>query len=787
MGNSNSSSNRGRHGDSKGQQKSDNDSKSESKPSVILPTEPGRPIVKLTKIKTDDSELTDEITLKWKGPSRRGNVKIQGYLVEMWDLGMNEWVRVVGTDDPGVTECRLSNILSGMLYRFRVSAVTDAGLSLPSLPSEAFVINIPGVNIAPYWVTTPNHKYAYKIHDTLHFRLEALGTPHPNFHWYKDDEQIFLADGISMVHTQNATELIVDNLQPEDVGVLRCSAVNTIGRINWETKINLISPPEFDVGGLRRKYRFREDEIIRIKCPLISIPKPDVRVYRRENEMKILMESGFVLIQSIDNIVFKIESASTKHTGIWTLEAANEHGVSDIELNIKVESVPKIPSRPTVEVGLTDVMLSWDHDTDNNSAVRYLIEYYRDQWALWLKAKYSNTSENILVSDLIPGSYYKFRVKAINNSGTSDPSEVSESVMIRGHVEDIDGDLEDLVDKEPYFSQSNSRRNKFKTESFRRKAKFASLSELSVKKKEDKDDSTTTTQSQKERQASLEREVYYDKDTRKEVVTYFKPSVHEKYNMTRDESDRYKRSMSELCSKLLHISSHSLQKPNYNDNSRPSNLTQSTFFQSKDQLHESNFLESFTNSNHHRYSLPDYPPGLEPPIPPPRRLKKKKRREKSAVEKRIERRNAHRSLSEIRGRISSLQNLLFSKKDETMRQRREEELSSKSLHSLSFFLEAEDKIRPAPKVISVQNLTGLLETHFLVDSDENIIDNMSEQMDINRSIESSQYNISSSKNPTDTEEDITLVQSTNDCTSRTLIPDDSNIDSDVSYSSIDLD
>ncbi|CAB4059205.1 TTN [Lepeophtheirus salmonis] len=357
MGNSNSSSNRGRHGDSKGQQKSDSDSKSESKPSVILPTEPGRPIVKLTKIKTDASELTDEITLKWKGPSRRGNVKIQGYLVEMWDLGMNEWVRVVGTDDPGVTECRLSNILSGMLYRFRVSAVTDAGLSLPSLPSEAFVINIPGVNIAPYWVTTPNHNMHIKsmILFTLGWKPLAL-----------------------------LTQISTDNLQPEDVGVLRCSAVNTIGRINWETKINLISPPEFDVGGLRRKYRFREDEIIRIKCPLISIPKPDVRVYRRENEMKILMESGFVLIQSIDNIV---------------------------------ESVPKIPSRPTVEVGLTDVMLSWDHDTDNNSAVRYLIEYYRDQWALWLKAKYSNTSENILVSDLIPGSYYKFRVKAINNSG----------------------------------------------------------------------------------------------------------------------------------------------------------------------------------------------------------------------------------------------------------------------------------------------------------------------------------------------------------------------------------
>ena len=49
------------------------------------------------------------------------------------------------TDD---TECTLSNILSGILYRFRVTAITKEGLSsFPSDPSEPFVIDIPGVQV----------------------------------------------------------------------------------------------------------------------------------------------------------------------------------------------------------------------------------------------------------------------------------------------------------------------------------------------------------------------------------------------------------------------------------------------------------------------------------------------------------------------------------------------------------------------------------------------------------------------------------------------------------------
>ena len=69
----------------------------------------------------------------------------KGYEVEMWDLGLQEWVHVASTDFPELT---LSNILSGILYRFRVTAITaEGGVSFPSDPSEPFVINIPGVQV----------------------------------------------------------------------------------------------------------------------------------------------------------------------------------------------------------------------------------------------------------------------------------------------------------------------------------------------------------------------------------------------------------------------------------------------------------------------------------------------------------------------------------------------------------------------------------------------------------------------------------------------------------------
>ena len=56
---------------------------------------------------------------------------------------LKEWVRVTESYESKST---LANILAGIMYRFRVIGVLDDGrTTLPSEPSDPFVVDLPGL------------------------------------------------------------------------------------------------------------------------------------------------------------------------------------------------------------------------------------------------------------------------------------------------------------------------------------------------------------------------------------------------------------------------------------------------------------------------------------------------------------------------------------------------------------------------------------------------------------------------------------------------------------------
>ena len=61
----------------------------------------------------------------------------------------------------------------------------------------------------------------------------------------------------------------------------------------------------------------------------------------------------------------------------------------------------------------------------------YIVEYFRDVWDVWLKAKTTKECQ-ANIEDLIPGSRYKFRIKVENAYGISEASDESDPFDVGG-------------------------------------------------------------------------------------------------------------------------------------------------------------------------------------------------------------------------------------------------------------------------------------------------------------------------------------------------------------------
>ena len=56
---------------------------------------------------------------------------------------------------------------TGIMYRFRVRAFNEIGSSIPGISSDAFVIDTPGVHIAPYFILCPPADTTRYVHQTV--------------------------------------------------------------------------------------------------------------------------------------------------------------------------------------------------------------------------------------------------------------------------------------------------------------------------------------------------------------------------------------------------------------------------------------------------------------------------------------------------------------------------------------------------------------------------------------------------------------------------------------------
>nr|XP_006823016.1 PREDICTED: titin-like [Saccoglossus kowalevskii] len=115
----------------------------ENKAGVGKPSEPSEPRIAKLPYDVPDAPGQPEVskvdstamTLTWAAPDNDGGSPVTGYVIEKKDVTSTRWVRV-NKDIEIDTTLRVTQLIEGTTYEFRVSAQNKAGVGKPSEPSK---------------------------------------------------------------------------------------------------------------------------------------------------------------------------------------------------------------------------------------------------------------------------------------------------------------------------------------------------------------------------------------------------------------------------------------------------------------------------------------------------------------------------------------------------------------------------------------------------------------------------------------------------------------------------
>ncbi|XP_055910005.1 proteoglycan 4 [Eupeodes corollae] len=393
--------------------------------SAERPSPPGRPIL----IPLSDQQ-PDVVTLKWERPKIDGGSPITSYIIEHRRMGSPHWVRSTPTPVTGC-EVSISGLEPGWRYQFRAIAENVVGKSDPSELSDPLTVTLQRNAISVPRFASELTDMSVVENERVEFRVSVLGQPQPEISWFKDGYEIFSSRRTKIVNDNDASVLIIHQVALTDEGEIKCTATNRAGHVVTKAKLMVEAPPKIR---LPRNYEdgliVEADEVLRLKVGIAGQPAPSV-VWLHEGEF-ITNGGRHELVTTDKNSSLKIDNVKRIDRGEYSIKAVNKLGEDATSFLVTVTSRPDTPGKVRLNTSYgKSVTLSWTAPEDDGGCKigNYIVEYFRIGWNVWLKAATTRQLSTTL-NDLIEGSEYKFRVKAENPYGLSDPGEESDVLFV---------------------------------------------------------------------------------------------------------------------------------------------------------------------------------------------------------------------------------------------------------------------------------------------------------------------------------------------------------------------
>uniref|UniRef100_A0A3Q3EY56 Immunoglobulin like and fibronectin type III domain containing 1, tandem duplicate 3 n=1 Tax=Labrus bergylta TaxID=56723 RepID=A0A3Q3EY56_9LABR len=376
------------------------------------------------------SAYDDCINISWDSPSNKGGSRILGYILEKRKKGSNLWT-VVNALDELIKEKKyaVKDVVAGMEYEFRVTAINLSGAGENSSPSE-FVFardpKKPPGKVLNLKVTETSYSHIAltwtKPEDKPEIQDEAKGyfveiRPAEDIEWSRCNTTILIT-----------TSYNVKGLKSMGMYWLRVIATNDGGDSTPAELANYVlampSPvrPKFTNHKMKSFMVVRAGNSVRITVNFEASPQPKI-IWLKDN---VPVTKRVTVSNSDGTSQLLIPSSERSDTGIYSILVKNLAGQETFSTEVRVTDDPKPPGSVELEENVPGtITMIWEPSPDEkrDDRLHYIVSKLDSTKRTWTTVAERLFNNKFTVCNIMLGREYNFRIYAKNDMGVSAPSE----------------------------------------------------------------------------------------------------------------------------------------------------------------------------------------------------------------------------------------------------------------------------------------------------------------------------------------------------------------------------
>ncbi|KAJ8360424.1 hypothetical protein SKAU_G00169490 [Synaphobranchus kaupii] len=376
------------------------------------------------------SAFKDCINLSWVAPTNTGGTAIVGYNLEKRKMGSNIW-SLVNPDEEPIKEKKhaVKDVIEGMEYEFRVSAINFSGSGEPSVPSDFVFARDPkkppgkviDLKVTDSTYTTLCLSWS-KPHEEEGVQDEAKGyfveiRPAEDTNWHR-----CTTNGIIM------TSYTIKGLKSMAMYWVRVVAINEGGEGEPQELDNYILAmpppvrPRFTDAKMNSFVVVKAGNSARVNINFKASPWPEVSWLKDSSPVS----KRVTISNTEDASQLLIPSAERSDTGVYTIILKNLVGQETFSVEIRVTDEPKPPGPVELDENVPGtVTVSWTASPDEkrDDRLHYMVSKRDSVKRAWHTIADHLFNNKFTLCNIMPGRQYYFRVYAKNDMGTSNPSE----------------------------------------------------------------------------------------------------------------------------------------------------------------------------------------------------------------------------------------------------------------------------------------------------------------------------------------------------------------------------